>query len=1138
MKTAKLFKGSPTSVQTLRSGRHVVVCGNFANIYVIDVIHFRVVRTFRSNSLNWHRCGCLFSFSNPDSTLGEGFFSMCMDGEMETYSLRRSTGKAENRSSPVKVDSLKCENALAMCVNPYTHSEILVIMSSEWRLYSMDDLKLLLSVPCGSILGWAGGNFYQHSEVLMWAKDGTAKLYSLPAPLATPANSKFVPRKLTTTSSTASLAAPFCSAEPTVLATFVEADDELDGDPNAGSLLEKGRSPTFEFWRPSRSERQSARLVRTDASGTVTIWRMPMREKLKAGAAPTATVQPTAQIPAVPGPADLASPASLLPSSGALVAPNAAGKLSDHWESVNFMRRLTHDKISSELLCTLTVKDSNNANVVFGVEDGTLVVSSVYNVLNCLFKPPPPTARAEDAGNEAAFSVFEGHTDRVTCLLFPFAHGCAVEQTVFISGSSDYTVRAWDTASKKLLHTFPHHCGEISRLFCPPASSSLLRRGCFCSIALDHSVGVFSLESFSCLYLIGGHSFPIQDVRWRSADDLLIVGCTDGTVNVWQLTTGHLDRTATGQTALDILDSCDDSTTEIPDQENGLGDVGFSLSAVAFGPGDQRSFLLSFDIERMSSTLTRNVPTYRRPSNAHGVEEVPDTLETRLGKMYLSSLLCWGEGHGETLEATMERDLGLLRLAQPVSFSICGEAGRHAFIVPSRDSLRLRWCQSSSTSTTHLLTITALAHCYHRLEVERPRQAMWLRVISWYTTVFGKEHNAGYVKPALLPLAATWGHWQYDIQRVARAHLQSLIHRLDEKGRSNIVSQGISRMPNSAKEHSDDKIAAVVLLGVIAFEHRASLKRENAKLVALALMDIVKSDTAGIKHRAAAAEVLSRAYAAFQPFCDLSAVFEILTELAGTISSARGNPLDAVTTQALINFASTNPQLFVSTVNNQIFLPTFKGQSSVLKVLKALIKKQPMVLSSELPKVVDVVVRCFDPNLPKIRELCFKSAMSVVHEMCPAYPMMSLYRPSARLAVGGADGLINIYDLKSATRWQAIPAHSCPITALAFSHDGKMLASFSIHEKIIRVWHVRCSSRAPCCLARSPQARCYRAVARLAAVSAPLSPLNCADVPGRQLTHPVAPFAPQHRSLAPSSACLGRPRGAPTRLSCLATSTA
>jgi WD40 repeat protein len=81
--------------------------------------------------------------------------------------------------------------------------------------------------------------------------------------------------------------------------------------------------------------------------------------------------------------------------------------------------------------------------------------------------------------------------------------------------------------------------GEVSELFCPPSTSPLLRRGCFCSIAMDHSLAICSLESFSCLYLIGGHCFPIEKVRWRSADDLLVIGCADGTVNVWQMTTGR-----------------------------------------------------------------------------------------------------------------------------------------------------------------------------------------------------------------------------------------------------------------------------------------------------------------------------------------------------------------------------------------------------------------------------------------------------------------------------------------------------------------------------------------------------------------------------------------------------------------------
>ena len=68
------------------------------------------------------------------------------------------------------------------------------------------------------------------------------------------------------------------------------------------------------------------------------------------------------------------------------------------------------------------------------------------------------------------------------------------------------------------------------------------------------------------------------------------------------------------------------------------------------------------------------------------------------------------------------------------------------------------------------------------------------------------------------------------------------------------------------------------------------------------------------------------------------------------------------------------------------------------------------------------------------------------------YESMGIYE--ARLAVGTVEGLINIYDLKSATRWQAIPAHPAPVNCIAFSQDGKMLASFSGSERTIKVWHI------------------------------------------------------------------------------------
>ena len=1036
--------------------------------------------------MNWHRSGCLFSFTNVDGTLGEGFLSMCMDGVMETYSLRRSS-KSDARSAPVKIDSLGCENALAMAVNPFTHSEILVVMNAEWRLYKLDTLALLLSVPCSSVLGWAGGTFFKHSEVLMWAKDGTATLFRFPEELRLASEGKFMPKRLAA-SVTASLADQTTipnAGSPTTVATFVVhssgSDVGLSKTGTVGSAV-KGTLPSFVFWRPPRAEQERSRLVCADATGAVVLWDLAGVSGVAGASNQLQSELVTAEVSAAKASnvgassdaarigdgdggagtqgssraaaADVQQPtaawAGLTPADGpAEVLPSCRASLSENWAAEPFVRRLTDGQVDSDLMCSIIVGTESQKKLVVGLNNGQIVASPVAHVIGSLLKTPA----LDNGAGEATFVKMSGHTERVTCMLSPYNHGCAVDPAVFVSGSLDYTVRAWNYQTGELLHTFMHHCGEVSQLFCPPSSSPLLRRGCFCSVAMDHSVGIFSLENFSCLYLIGGHCFPIRDVRWRSADDLLIIGCSDGTVSVWQLTTGHLDRSATGQVAIDILESCDeDASSDAAAQ--GLQDQGIKISTVAFGPGDPRALLLSFELERMAVTLSRNA-TWRRPSSPQGkVEEPPDSDEMKLAKQFLSCILCWQEGHGERLDATLRSELGLVELGATVSFGVCGVKGRNSFLVPLRNSTQLRWRQSSTATTTHLLTITALAHCFHRLEVDRSKQAMWLHLISWYTTTWGAECIAGYVPPKLLPLAAIWEHWQYDIQRVARAHLQARVHDLDEKGRSMLIHHGIARLPTSAKEHSEDKIAAVILLGVLAFVHKKALDRDTAKVVASTLMEIVKSETAGIKHRAAAAEVLSRAYSIFQPFCDLSSVFVILTELAGKTSLSRGNQLDAVTTQALINFASTNPQLFVSTVNNQIFLPSFKGQSSVLKVLKALVKKQPMVLKSELPKVVDVVVRCFDPNLPKIREACFKSAMSVVHEMCPAYPMMSLFRPSARLAVGGSDGLINIYDLKSATRWQAIPAHSSPITALAFAHDGKTLASFSLFEKIIRVWHV------------------------------------------------------------------------------------
>ena len=56
-------------------------------------------------------------------------------------------------------------------------------------------------------------------------------------------------------------------------------------------------------------------------------------------------------------------------------------------------------------------------------------------------------------------------------------------------------------------------------------------------------------------FFLGGHRFPVKSVQWRYEDDYFLVECIDGSVYVWQLGTGHLDRVAGGKLAEDILAS-------------------------------------------------------------------------------------------------------------------------------------------------------------------------------------------------------------------------------------------------------------------------------------------------------------------------------------------------------------------------------------------------------------------------------------------------------------------------------------------------------------------------------------------------------------------------------------------------------
>uniref|UniRef100_A0A8C5CQQ7 WD repeat domain 7 n=1 Tax=Gadus morhua TaxID=8049 RepID=A0A8C5CQQ7_GADMO len=154
--------------------------------------------------------------------------------------------------------------------------------------------------------------------------------------------------------------------------------------------------------------------------------------------------------------------------------------------------------------------------------------------------------------------TLRGHGNKVTCVLYPHQVSPRYDQRALVSGGVDFSVIVWDIFTGEMKHIFCVHGGEISQLIVPPENCSTRVQHCVCSVASDHSVGLLSLRERKCIMLASRHLFPIQVIKWRPADDYLVVGCSDGSVYVWQMDTGALDRCVMGITAVEILNACDE----------------------------------------------------------------------------------------------------------------------------------------------------------------------------------------------------------------------------------------------------------------------------------------------------------------------------------------------------------------------------------------------------------------------------------------------------------------------------------------------------------------------------------------------------------------------------------------------------
>ncbi|XP_075788744.1 WD repeat-containing protein 7 isoform X2 [Pelodiscus sinensis] len=494
------------TVGTQREGR--LLChGHYPEILVVDATSLEVLYSLVSKiSPDWISS---LSIIRSHRTQEDTVVAVSVTGILKVWIVTSEVSRILDTEPLFEEESkpIYCQNCQSISFCAFTQRSLLVVCSKYWRVFDAGDYSLLCSVPSENGQTWTGGAFVSADKVIIWTEDGQSFIYKLPASCL-PASDTF---RSDVGKAVENLIPPL------LFSVLDRADKQLLICP-----------PVTRFFY-GRRECFHKLLIQGDSSGRLCIWSVPDTLEQQDNTAglqmTTSTSLQEAFYKLIPRPAGIIDQLSLIPNS------------------------------DEPLRVTASVYIPAHGRLVCGRDDGSIIIvpatqTAIVQLLqgeHMLRRGWPP------------HRTLRGHRNKVTCLLYPHQVSSRYDQRYLISGGVDFSVIIWDIFSGEMKHIFCVHGGEITQLLVPPENCSARVQHCICSVASDHSVGLLSLREKKCIMLASRHLFPIQIIKWRPSDDYLVVGCSDGSVYVWQMDTGALDRCVMGITAVEILNACDEA---------------------------------------------------------------------------------------------------------------------------------------------------------------------------------------------------------------------------------------------------------------------------------------------------------------------------------------------------------------------------------------------------------------------------------------------------------------------------------------------------------------------------------------------------------------------------------------------------
>lgn len=922
--------------------------GHYAEILVLDPKTFGIrYRLSSKENPDWISA---IHILQPPQLSNIVIIGLSINGIVRIWTI---TGETTMSLDPIydndRKELIDCRKAVQIISNPESMRLILIVCSDHWRIYDATDFVELCSVDVPDYEHWTGGNFITRDQVLVWTDKGVGHLYQVTTKRGSDSKQPSATRlkaKLSCKSD------PRFIYPPTICLTSIPS----------GKLL-----------------------IRGDENGTITFWSLFQ---------------------------------SLSNQDEVVIIPSKMQlSLQDSWvgnDTTDGTNKILNSSVTTSLYLPALSK------LACGRQDGSIIISPLLHLAMIRLKsdidaqqssnfPPPEhhqhhphhqqlqqqnNIQSQKKLTQQTNSVLLGHVGKINCLLYPNGTNPRYDERILLSGGVDFSICCWNVATSGLLHRFNIHVGEITQLLVPPNECSKSIQSSICSVASDHSVAILNLIEKRCTLLASRHPLQVKLVKWKPNEDLMLVGCIDGSVYMWRVETGQLLNILIGIQAEEALASCDElllakeePTNPAIDLFKGIkqGNISAIKSAAAKGlnqlaaqhaqakvdlaanyrshpltiqnlrahPSDDDAYVLFFDIESIIGYLLHD---------AASVTEIVSLL--------LSILQAWGLTE-EARKITVTNP-DLLKELKPACIGLISKNCYMAMLLPGYVKKLDKDIRRSKFFANNFSLARLTGQCLSHLLFVPSSPSLPVYTSLRYTAV------------GLIGRGFTFWEPYLDVAKV-------LLGLLD-----------LSCEPELS--------ATIKVNPTMTIESNRQLTQTNPAQIS--------------NSRQAARDALT-AIALARP-----SVF--ITTLAREIAKFYNK-------QSSGNSRNTN--------SGQPSTPTLiKSRAEILSKIGAIIERMPLEVANLIVETMDLTLHCIDHSLLETRGL---------NEAFPAlnpYSMVSYCNPSRRIAVGTVTGNLVMYELRAQSKPQLVPAHKSAVTACSFSPDGKYLASYSAGDNKLCFW--------------------------------------------------------------------------------------